>query len=377
MTENIEKVKVLIVGGFPVGKASKIYGGQVAACLSLLNSSFIRSFDVSTLDTTQISNPPPFFLIRLILAGKRLVWFFLIMLFQKPDVLIIFLADGASAIEKGSMAQFAQLCGVPVMVFPRAGGLLKHYFSNRWFAAFIKNTLGKADTFLCQGLTFQHFAIQELGFSLASAPIIPNWTASEEYLRIGARREYSSNVARQHILFLGWLEDSKGVFELLEAALILRDAGIPFHITYGGNGSVLLRAQQFVELHKLSDYITFSGWVFGDRKLALLEAGQIFVLPSWSEGLPNAMIEAMSAGLACVVTNVGVIADYVVNGRDALIVEVKNSEFLAATLKKLILDKNLRNEIAQSGYKLAKSTFEVEIAANLLGNAVNNLVKNK
>jgi glycosyltransferase involved in cell wall biosynthesis len=251
-----EKLKVHIVGGFPLAKSRKIYGGQVAACQRLLESSFVRRYVVTTLDTTQISNPPPLFAVRFLFAGKRLACFIIAMIFQKPDVSIVFLAGGASAIEKGLMALFARLCRVPVMVFPRAGGLMGEYFSSRLFKLIIKYSLGKADAFLCQGAAFQRFAIQELGFSLASAPIIPNWTASDEHLLIGARREYGKNTICHHIIFLGWLEDFKGVFELLEAAVLLREAEIPFHITFGGDGSALTRALHFVELHKLTDSVT-------------------------------------------------------------------------------------------------------------------------
>lgn len=370
MTANGGKTTVLIVGGFPSGQGRKIYGGQVAACMRLLDSSFVRRHTVSTLDTTQISNPPPPFSIRLLLAGKRLARFFATVLFQRPDVVIIFLADGASAIEKGVMARFACTCRVPVMVFPRAGGLIRHHYSSRWFAAFVQSTLGRADIFLCQGISFQRFAIQELGFSLASAPIIPNWTAADEYLRIGARREYPQNITLQHIVFLGWLEEFKGVFELLEAVRLLRDAKIPFHLTLGGDGTALPKARQFVELHQLGDRVTFAGWVDEDTKLSLLEAGQIFVLPSWSEGLPNAMIEAMSAGLACVVTNVGMIPDYVVSNRDALIVEPRDVAGFFDALKRLITDQTLRENVSKNGFLLVRSNFTLENGANLLSAAV-------
>ena len=370
MTANGGKITVLIVGGFPSGQGGKIYGGQVTACMRLLDSSFVRRHTVSTLDTTQISTPPPPFSIRLLLAGKRLARFFATVLFQRPDVVIIFLADGASAIEKGVMARFACACRVPVMVFPRAGSLIRQYDSSRCFAAFVQSTLGRADIFLCQGISFQRFATQELGFSPASAPIIPNWTAADEYLRIGARREYPQNITLQHIVFLGWLEEFKGVFELLEAVRLLRDAKIPFHLTFGGDGTALPKARQFVELHQLGDRVTFAGWVDEDTKLSLLEVGQIFVLPSWSEGLPNAMIEAMSAGLACVVTNVGMIPDYVVSNRDALIVEPRDVPGVFVALKRLITDQTLRENISKNGFMLVRSNFTLENGANLLSVAV-------
>jgi len=338
--------------------------------MRLLESSFVDKHAVSTLDTTQISNPPPSFLIRLLLAAKRLAKFFVTMLFRRPDIVIIFLADGASAIEKGVMARFARACRVPVMVFPRAGGLIRQYFSSRWFATLVRHTLGKSDMFLCQGLSFQRFATKELGFSQVSAPVIPNWSASEEHLRIGARRDFHQQVSCQQILFLGWLEEFKGVFELLEAVRILRNAKIQLHLTLGGDGTALPKARQFVERHQLGACVTFAGWVDEAEKASLLEAGQIFVLPSWSEGLPNAMIEAMSAGLACVVTNVGVIPDYLVDGHDALIVEQKEVAGLVDALKTLICNQSLREHIAKNGFLLARSNFTLENGVELLSAAV-------
>lgn len=370
MTASEGKAKVLMVGGFPTGHGRRIFGGQVAACTRLLESSFVDRYAVSTLDTTQISNPPPSFLIRLLLAGRRLAKFFAAMLFRRPDVVIIFLADGASAIEKGVMARFARACHVPVMVFPRAGGLIRHYFSSRWFAALVRHTLGKSDMFLCQGLSFQRFATTELGFSQLSAPVIPNWTASEEHLRIGARRVFHQQVSCPQILFLGWLEDFKGVFDLLEAVRILRNAKIHFHLTFGGDGAALPKARQFVERHQLGDRVTFAGWVDEAAKASLLEASQIFVLPSWSEGLPNSMIEAMSAGLACVVTNVGMIPDYLVHGHDALIVEQKDVPGLVDALQTMICNQPLREHVSESGYLFASSSFTLEHGTELLSAAV-------
>lgn len=359
-----------MVGGFPVGQTRKVYGGQVAAGMRLLESTFVETHSVHTIDTSQISNPPPSFLIRLLLACKRLLIFFRNVLLQRPDVAIIFLADGASAIEKGVMVRIACAFNVPVMIFPRAGSLIRSYFSNRLFAAFVRNTLGRSDMFLCQGISFQKFAVQELGYSEESAPIIPNWTASEEHLQIGTHRNYQQNYTWPKVLFLGWLEEFKGVFDLLEAARILRGKAVDFHLTFGGDGAALPKARQFVEQHQLGEYITFAGWVDEEEKSDLLRSSDIFVLPSWSEGLPNAMIEAMSAGLSCVVTNVGMIPDYVVDGRDALVIKPHDQIGLVKALKTLILDQSHRESISKNGLHLARSQFSLENGASLLTAAV-------
>ena len=367
-----KKAKVFIVGGFPP-PTKKSYGGQVTACVKLLESLFCESHTVRTLDTTQISNPPPHFLIKLLFAIKRLIFFNIHLVFTRPDVTIIFLGAGTSALEKGVMVSCSRLFRVPVMVFPRAGALIKEYLSNKWFALYIKLTIGKSDMFLCQGVSFQKFAIEELGFKKSTSPIIPNWTASEEHLHIGYTRKYLKYSDCPEILYLGWMEDFKGVIDLLEAILILRDTQTKFHITFSGKGRASTTASSFVELHGLESYVTFTGWVDQKTKAALLETCEIFVLPSWSEGLPNSMIEAMSAGLACVLTKVGMIEDYVVSGQDALLVSPKNPSELADAMKTLLLDQSARERISKNGLLLARSNFTLEHGVSLLSSEVDRI----
>jgi glycosyltransferase involved in cell wall biosynthesis len=364
------KIKVLMVGAFPLKQSKKIYGGQVAACMRLLDSTFVTDHAVRTIDTTQISNPPPPFAIRLLLAIKRVFLFGWEILLHRPDVVILFLADGASACEKGLMAWIARFLRIRVMVFPRAGNLIRQYAANRLFAGFIRSTLGHADMFLCQGLTFQAFAIDKLGFNRTSAPIIPNWTALKAHLDIGENRVYGQIPTCVNLLFLGWLEESKGVFDLLDALRILREENISFHLTLGGDGNAMPEARRFVEQNGLTNYVTFAGWVDEEAKSVLLRASNIFVLPSWSEGLPNAMIEAMSAGLACVLTNVGTISDYMTDGREAMIVEPRHRAELVEAIKALILNHSLRDTLGQNGHSLALTQFSLEQGIKRMSEAV-------
>lgn len=364
------KPKVLIVGAFPSSQKKRIYGGQVSVCARLLESDFVATHAVRTIDTTQISNPPPPFLVRAVFAIKRVIVFGADLVFHQPDVAIVFVALGASVYEKGLMIRLSALLGIPVMVFPRAGGLIRGYFDSEFFARVVRQTLGRADLFLCQGRTFQDFAINELGFDMAHAPIIPNWTASQDHLQIGESRIYERADPGARILFLGWIEEFKGVFELLESARRLKKAGISFHLTLAGEGSALPQAKEFVALHDLHGNITFAGWVNDAAKSALLRANDILALPSWSEGLPNSMIEAMTAGLASVVTDVGMISDYLVDGRDALIVPPRDVSRLTSALRSLIEVPAFRETIAKNGCGLASTQFSLENGVRLLSEAV-------
>ena len=86
------------------------------------------------------------------------------------------------------------------------------------------------------------------------------------------------------------------------------------------------------------------------------------MLPSWSEGLPNAMIESMAAGLAVIVTSVGAIPDFVKNYQNGMIVPPKSPKKLEAALQRLITDVTLRNRLALNGYDMARKEFSTELS---------------
>lgn len=370
------KLRILMVGGFP--RHRRVYGGQVSIGLRLLQSDFVRDHAVRTLDSTQVTNPPPSLPVRAILAGWRLVLFARELLFHRPSAVILFLARGASVYEKGLMSLMAQWRGVPSLVFPRAGGMIEDFLASPCHADFIRKSLGKADVFLSQGRKFQDFAVNELGFDPRHAPVIPNWSAEPAHIEIGRHRFDGARTSRTpRALFLGWLERPKGVFELLEAARALRQSGIDLHLTFAGDGTALNDAKAFVERHGLKDRIEFAGWVDAEAKRQHLARNDIFVLPSWSEGLPNAMIEAMSAGLASVATDVGMIGDFITSEKDALIVPAKDVPALTDALVRLVENPDLRETLARNGHQLAARQFALESGVQMLSDAVALAVKDK
>ena len=97
-----EKSNLLIVASFP-SKKNKVVGGIEKSSRVLIQSKYFQQFEIIQFDTSQISNPPPNFFIRLILAIIRLWKFIFNIALNKPDKALIFCSDGGSAIEKGLM----------------------------------------------------------------------------------------------------------------------------------------------------------------------------------------------------------------------------------------------------------------------------------
>ena len=119
-------------------------------------------------------------------------------------------------------------------------------------------------------------------------------------------------------LFLGEIGPRKGVFDILEALrLIPEQKRRALRLDIGGNrNEEQLRSR--IEEYGLQQTVTFHGFVSGERKRELLQAADVFILPSFNEGLPIAILEAMSYGCAVISTPVGGIPE-VVSGNGVLV----------------------------------------------------------
>jgi len=91
---------------------------------------------------------------------------------------------------------------------------------------------------------------------------------------------------------------------------------------------------------------------------ALLSAADVFVLPSHREGMPRSIIEAMASGLPVVATNIRGCREEVIDGQTGCLVPVKDMAALAAALRKLVLDPELRRKMGRAGLARAHALFD-------------------
>ena len=311
---------------------------------------------------------------RLVLAVRRLVRYVIKFERNKPACVLLFVAVGASVAEKGVMAWYARLRGVPAILFPRGGGLIDACRSSRVHARWVKVAFGGARMMFCQSAAWQRFAIDTLGFAPTQAPVVQNWTATPELVRIGHARRPKDGPGGTRLLFLGWLDREKGVAELLEACRLL-SAHRRFTLDVVGEGNFSAPARDFVARHGLESLVRFHGWLQADALLQIFADDEVLVLPSWAEGLPNAMIEAMAAGLAVVVTSVGGIPDVVTDRRNALVVPPRDVAALADALARVIDDPALGEHLGRAAAELAEREFGVERAADLIVQHIERLTR--
>jgi glycosyltransferase involved in cell wall biosynthesis len=124
-------------------------------------------------------------------------------------------------------------------------------------------------------------------------------------------------------IFIGRIHESKGLDEILRVFKRLNDDHIPFRFILCGDGSLRKSiVPKFGVL--LGDRFEYKGIVSGKEKVDTIRSTDFFLLPSWFEGLPVALLETMAAGLVPVITNVGSVEKLVHHGENGIIIEKRN-----------------------------------------------------
>ncbi|WP_336003372.1 glycosyltransferase family 4 protein [Halorientalis halophila] len=166
------------------------------------------------------------------------------------------------------------------------------------------------------------------------------------------------------LVFVSNLVPRKGVSELLDALDELeRTVERPFRVDIAGDGPLAAEVQAFVADR---DYVTYHGYVSEERKRELLAKGSVFVLPTYAEGLPIAMLEGMASGNAIVSTAVGAIPE-VIDEDNGLLVEPGDEEALVSALATLIRDPERTEAMARRNREACASDYTWErLTRNLL-----------
>jgi glycosyltransferase involved in cell wall biosynthesis len=155
------------------------------------------------------------------------------------------------------------------------------------------------------------------------------------------------DASRVSIVFAGRVGERKGTADLVHALAMQEIRDLPWRLTILGDGE-LSAAERLIEEVGLADRIHLAGWRSeADVSEALAEA-DIFVLPSYAEGLPLALLEAMAARLAIVATPVGSIPEFVTDGENGRLVPPGDTSALAAALGELLRDSTQRHRLGSA-----------------------------
>lgn len=182
--------------------------------------------------------------------------------------------------------------------------------------------------------------------------VLPNAVAED----VAPRLPHAPTGEALTLGYLGRITADKGMAELLAACRTLQGQGIPFRLLMAGReegDSAFVPA--FAEA--LGAQFCYAGVVSGREKTAFLQSIDVFVLPSYFEGLPMSLMESMSVGAVPVVTPVGSVPTVVADGSNGLLVAAHESDGVAAAIARLHADRSLWHRLSDAAQATIAQQF--------------------
>jgi len=238
-----------------------------------------------------------------------------------------------------------------------------HSSSRRWMQSYTRLMIGLVDAVI------EISAARAAQLAQIAAPrrlVVLRNCIDTRALTMGPK-DHSQSASRA--LFLGVVGRNKGAFDLLQAMAALKEKGCPLQLWLAGDEEApgdLAKARALARELDVADRCRFVGLVRGAGKTRLLREADMLVLPSYYEGLPMAILEAMAAGLPIVATHVGGVPEVVQDGYNGFLVAPGDIEALAARLAILATDPDLRAAMGERSRESAERELDVRQYADRL-----------
>ena len=171
--------------------------------------------------------------------------------------------------------------------------------------------------------------------------------------------------------YIGRLEEGKGVINFVEALPLITKKQGNFKFFLGGNGPLRGGIGEALRNSNIAQKVELVGWIPHDKVADYLNELKLFILPSYSEGLPTGVLEAMACGTPVLATSVGGVPDIIKDGETGFILENNSPEGIAEDVTRALKYPNLE-DIVKNARKLIEKEYTYEAAVEryrrILGN---------
>ncbi|MDB5287244.1 MAG: hypothetical protein JWR05_2193 [Mucilaginibacter sp.] len=238
------------------------------------------------------------------------------------------------------------------LFYMRSGGFSKKL---------INYVINNSDKIVCLSPWWKNF--YSTNFNCKAIEIINN--VVNEPLEINSLHTEPINYPL-NFLFLGRIGDRKGIFDFIDivckekASLLGR-----FKLYIGGDGEIE-RLNKVINENHLGDIVEYIGWVTNKEKHQYLKKSHVYVLPSYNEGLPISILEAMSYGLPILSTDIGGIPEVLENGVNGFIFKPGDKAALEHSVKYLLDDPEKLIELGKGSLGKIKPYLPNAVATQLI-----------
>lgn len=275
---------------------------------------------------------------------------------RRPVLVSILVGDSASALlMRYDLIRFALLRRLSAAVVT---GVVRHVLSHSDLVVCVSSALA------------QRYATEARNVIIANE----SWLRNSDI----TLREPPDDAVPRHLLFVGRLVPSKGIWEALKAVAVLHRAGYDVELTVVGDGPLRTELEAWVARQGLASRIHFTGFLRAQSPelLDVYRRADVLLLPSYAEGMPLVVLEAMAQGVAVIASRVGGVPDLVRHGETGLLVDPGHLGRLVDAVRSLVDAPPLWRSLIRNAYAVVhENTFERQMGK--VAQAVMDIVRRK
>jgi glycosyltransferase involved in cell wall biosynthesis len=223
----------------------------------------------------------------------------------------------------------------------------------------VKYMMREIDLLICVSPWWKNF--YESNFDCKSITIVNNAVGEPDNSVVE-----SKDAQFISLLFLGRVGNRKGIFDLLEVLSEHRDLFEgKIKLFIGGDGEID-RLKEIIEKNKLGNIVEYIGWVDDKKKVSYLKKSDAYILPSYNEGLPVSILEAMSYGLPILSTRVGGTPEVLKTGENGFLFEPGDKQAMYEAINSLLQNRDLLAQYGKSSLIKVEPYLPASVAAQLI-----------
>jgi glycosyltransferase involved in cell wall biosynthesis len=293
--------------------------------------------------------------ITYVAAIFKLIW--LCITDRQIRILHIHHASRGSFLRKSLLVIIGKLFGKKIILHIHGGGFHNFYSRSKLLKPFIRWTLESSDALICLSEMWKDYYSST--FKLKRLVIINNVIEEPAAL---PKHEHNGSL---NLLFLGHVTEKKGVFDLLNVLATNRNEFThKVKVTIGGVGEDE-RLIKTISDNQFNGDVSFAGWVNGSKKSELLNSCDVYVLPSYFEGLPISILEAMAYGKPVISTNVGGIPEIVKPGINGWLFKPGDQQALNTIIREAMNNKDILIEYGNNSLNISKKYTPTSVFQSL------------
>ena len=339
-----------------LGPGREVKGGISSVVNVYLNSNLINKYRIVYI-STQVDGSKLWKLIQFIIS---IVFFFYQMSFSRNEIIHIHSASRSSFYRKSFFVLFSKLFRKKVILHIHGAEFKVFYHKEsgllmKWF---VRRIMNLSDEIIALSFNWKKDLEKIVSFG-KEIKVLPNPVSVPGY-----KRDYKdSNPIK--ILFMGRLGERKGVYDLIKVAegIDLKHNNIKFILC--GDGDIE-KVRRMVNTMGIDQYFEIPGWT--QDKVTFFKKADIYVLPSYNEGMPMSILEAASYGLPIISTPVGGIGEVIEDGVNGFLVNPGDIEALKEKILLLVNSVELRTRMSKEALRIVKEKFEVNKIVEQLNN---------